>query len=129
VAQDHAEALKWYRRAAEQGKANAQYALSIIYAHGRGVEQDYAEAVAWCRKAAEQGDPGAQFNLGMMYRVGQGVPQDYMQAHMWLNLAASRATNAKHRVEIAKHRDYVAAKMNSAQIAEAQSLVREWKPQ
>ena len=56
VPQDYAEALRWYRRAAEQGDAIAQYDLALMYARGRGVPQDDAEAVKWLRSAVKQGD-------------------------------------------------------------------------
>ncbi|MFB3150347.1 MAG: tetratricopeptide repeat protein, partial [Alphaproteobacteria bacterium] len=45
VAQDDAEAVRWYRLAADQGDANAQFNLGVMYDHGRGVAQDDAEAV------------------------------------------------------------------------------------
>ena len=44
------------------------------------------------------------------------------------NLAASRASDAEVRKEMAKFRDIVAAKMTPAQIAEAQRLASEWVP-
>jgi uncharacterized protein len=53
VRQNYAEAVKWYRKAAEQGYAWAQYNLGFMYFHGQGVPQDYAEAAKWGRKAAE----------------------------------------------------------------------------
>ena len=56
VPQDYAEAVKWYRLAAEQGDVAAQYNLGIMYDNGDGVPQDYKEAVKWYRLAAEQGD-------------------------------------------------------------------------
>jgi TPR repeat protein len=31
LAQDYAEALKWYRKAADQGNADAQYGLGGMY--------------------------------------------------------------------------------------------------
>ncbi|WP_419591592.1 tetratricopeptide repeat protein, partial [Thiolapillus sp.] len=65
VRQDLKEAVKWYRRAAEQGYALAQYNLGLMYANGRGVRQDFKEAVKWYQKAAEQGLPKAQVNLGL----------------------------------------------------------------
>ena len=52
---DEAEAVKWYRMAAEQGQANAQDNLGFAYAKGLGVPKDEAKAVKWCRMAAEQG--------------------------------------------------------------------------
>ena len=54
--------------AAEQGDAEAQRALGLMYDNGRGVPQDYVEAIVWYRRAAEQGDAGAQLFLGNMYR-------------------------------------------------------------
>ncbi|MEP6880280.1 MAG: caspase family protein, partial [Nitrosospira sp.] len=42
-------------RKAEQGNADAQYNLGVIYRNGKGVPQDDAKAVEWYRKAAAQG--------------------------------------------------------------------------
>jgi TPR repeat protein len=36
VTQDHAEAARWYRKAADQGLAAAQISLGIMYEHGQG---------------------------------------------------------------------------------------------
>ena len=55
VSQDYSEAVKWYRKAAEQGDAGAQNDLGVCYDNGQGVNKDYTEAVKWYRKAAEQG--------------------------------------------------------------------------
>jgi TPR repeat protein len=65
VAKDEVEAVKWYRKAAEQNDAEAQYNLGLCYANGQGVAKDEAEAVKWYRKAAEQNDADAQYNLGL----------------------------------------------------------------
>ncbi len=43
-----------YRKAAEQGDANAQFNLGVCYNQGQGVDKDPKAAVAWYRKAAEQ---------------------------------------------------------------------------
>ena len=42
VAQDAAEAVRWFRLAAEQGDALAQFDLGVMYATGGGVLQDDA---------------------------------------------------------------------------------------
>ena len=42
VPQDYAEAVKWWRKAAEQGNADAQLRLGHCYRNGHGVPQDYA---------------------------------------------------------------------------------------
>jgi len=82
------EAVKWYRKAAEQGYADAQSNLGWMYGNGKGVKQDDAEAVKWFRKAAEQGNSRAQHNLGEMYFTGKGVKQDYAEAVKWFRKAA-----------------------------------------
>ncbi|MCP4274797.1 MAG: hypothetical protein GY779_00375 [Gammaproteobacteria bacterium] len=51
------------------------------------------------------------------------MPQDYVQAHKWFNLAAVSGD-----ADAVSNRDDVAAKMTAAQIAKAQKLAREWKP-
>ena len=70
---DYATALRIFRQLADQGDANAQNNLGVMYKEGLGVAQDYAEAVRWYRKAADQGDAGAQNNLGVMYAKGWGT--------------------------------------------------------
>jgi TPR repeat protein len=42
VAQDYGEAMRWYRKAADQGDATAQAAIGWLYEHGEGVAQDYS---------------------------------------------------------------------------------------
>ena len=60
VREDDEEAVRWYRRAAEQGHAPAQTNLGWMYENGRGVRRDRVEAVRWYRLAAEQGNADAQ---------------------------------------------------------------------
>ena len=55
VEQDYAEAVKWYRLAAEQGDVWAQIILGYVYYRCEGVKQDFAEAIKWWQMAAEQG--------------------------------------------------------------------------
>ena len=64
--ENKAKAVKWYRRAAEQGNVDAQYSLGDMYARGDGVPEDDAEAVKWFRLAAEQDHADAQFSLDIM---------------------------------------------------------------
>ncbi len=86
----YTEAVKWYRKAAEQGDADAQYQLGKCYDYGRGVTQDFTEAVKWYRKAAEQGDADAQYQLGKCYDYGRGVTQDFTEAVKWYRKAAEQ---------------------------------------
>ncbi|MDD6060198.1 MAG: tetratricopeptide repeat protein [Ruminococcus sp.] len=90
VLQDYAEAVKWYRKAAEQGDASAQFNLGYMYNKGYGVEQDKTKAVEWYRKSAEQGYAKAQRDLGYMYQNGYGVEKDYAKAVEWYRKAAEQ---------------------------------------
>ena len=54
VPQDYAEAMRWYRRAAEGDLPIAQSNLGTVYLAGLGVRRDYVEAARWYRLAAEQ---------------------------------------------------------------------------
>ena len=47
VPQDTIEAVRLYRRAADQGDALAQNNLGTMYATGEGVPRDYVQAHAW----------------------------------------------------------------------------------
>jgi len=46
---DYAQALRWFRKAAEQDHADARLELGKMYLDGKGVERDYAEAARWLR--------------------------------------------------------------------------------
>ena len=87
---EYTEAAEWYRKAAEQGLAEAQNNLGFMYRNGYGVDQDYSEAIKWYRKAVEQGYIKAQFNLGKLHELGYGVTKDYIEAVSWYRKAAEQ---------------------------------------
>jgi uncharacterized protein len=62
VSQSDTEAVKWYRRAADQGEAWGQTNLGVIYARGQGVARDYISAYMWFDLSAAQGDRAAASN-------------------------------------------------------------------
>ena len=82
--------FKTVQQKAEQGDAEAQFNLGVMYTNGYGVWQDYAQAAAWFLKAAEHGDAKAQIALGYACAKGQGVPQDDAQALAWYRKAADQ---------------------------------------
>ncbi len=63
VPKDYAEAVKWFRKAAEQGHAQAQNDLGCSYYHGNGVPKNRKKAIEWWKKAAAQGYEIAINNL------------------------------------------------------------------
>ena len=123
---DVAAAVSELKPLAEQGNAEAQFNLGSLYYQGWGVPQDYKEAVKWLRKAAEQGHVFAQATLGTVYAEGvqEVVEKDYPQALMWFIFAAAQGD-----MEAMDFRDTLANRMTPTQIAEAQKLAREFRPQ
>src|ERR1700722_4117565 len=55
---DYAEAVKWYRKAADLGDDQAPIFLGDMYVSGKGVKQDWAEAYFWHRVSGyDDGNP------------------------------------------------------------------------
>lgn len=68
ITKNEEEAVKWYRKAAEQGYAEGQYKWGLCFDEGYGVTEDDEEAIKWYHKAAEQGHGNAYFGLGLKYQ-------------------------------------------------------------
>jgi TPR repeat protein len=87
---NHPEAIKWYRKAAEQGDATAEGTLGICYYYGSGVSRDMRKGVKWFEMAAEHGDAESARYLGMHYEHGCDtmVPRDWKEAEKWYRMAA-----------------------------------------
>ena len=60
MTEDDAEAVRWYRSAAEQGHATARSNLGFMYYWGEGIPEDNVEAYAWFNLAAAQGNKEAK---------------------------------------------------------------------
>jgi TPR repeat protein len=75
---------------AEQGSADAQYRLGLMFENGQGVEKDHQKAAELLRLAAVQAHTDAQFALGIKYMEGMGVPFSPIDAHYWIRQAANR---------------------------------------
>jgi len=79
-----------YRKEAEQGDAESQFCLGLMYMEGQGVQVDNQEACFWWEKAAANGHVSAQCNIGVMYEHGDGVVQSHSEAMKWYLLAAEQ---------------------------------------
>lgn len=135
---DYEIARELWTPLAQNGDADAQNNLGVMYYKGEGVPRDGIEAAKWFQFAAEQGHAKAQSNLGAMYVQGWGVEPPFdgamnlykyftertnnmPLAHMWFSLAA-----AQGNTKAALFHDWVAATMTPDQIAEAHRMAREW---
>jgi len=83
------EAVKWYRKAAEQNNAEGKYGLAEMHVSGEGVEQDFSQAVLLITEAAEQGLVRAMRNLAIAYeRGGLDLETDHVKTVYWIEKAA-----------------------------------------
>jgi TPR repeat protein len=103
VKRDRAEAVKWYRLAAEQGNDIAQnYLGRLLWFLGgttNGDPKDRTEAVKWFREAGAKGNAEAQCNLGLCYEEGDGVLKDSAKAVSWYRKASDQGhADAQYRL-------------------------------
>ena len=120
VPRDYAQALAWFRKAAEQNSSHAQYNLGYMYAVGKGVTKDDAESAKWYAKAAEQNDKNSQRILGGMYAAGRGLPKDIVAAYAWTTASGIASTDAG-----AKSLQKIADQMTPEQLAAAKKQAQE----
>jgi TPR repeat protein len=73
------------RDAAERGEVDAQYAMGLIYAEGRGVQIDLAQAHYWLSLAIAQGDRDADLLRNI---VGSQMTEEEYQASKRLRSGA-----------------------------------------
>ena len=81
---NYKEAIRWYKKAALQGDAIAQFKLGSLNSH------DYKESLKWYQLSADQGHSNAQYELGLMHKLGKGVTKDDDNAGIWFKLAADQ---------------------------------------
>lgn len=93
VPESPAEAMRWYRRAAESGSPAALVRLGDLYA-SRSAGMEAPRALEWYRKAAEANSSVAMTRLGKMFNEGRGVPQDQALAATWFSRAAAAGSGA-----------------------------------
>jgi TPR repeat protein/Zn-dependent protease with chaperone function len=90
---NQAQAVHWWRKAAESGHPGAQEKLANAYRTGDGVLLDFKESAHWARKVVESnlastkeaisqisGDSDAMLQLANTNRFGRGTPRDMSKA-------------------------------------------------
>ncbi len=117
---NYRSSARWFRRAADQGHAAAQYKLGGMYFSGRGVPPDDRLAIRWWRHAAEQGHGESQNNLGALFANGRGVPRNMVAAYALQALALANGNELAAENLRAKE-----AVMTAADLEAAKRLARE----
>jgi len=92
------QAARWYELAANQGHADAQYQLALIYSGSdwkysveKSVPIDMVKAREWAAKAARHGSSRAQTAYGAILLKGGNTTKDYAEALSWLRKSAQQA--------------------------------------
>lgn len=89
---DPAEALRWYKVAAEAGIPPAQHALAEMYLHGESAEQDSEEGRRLLELAAEAGLTPAMDDLIRLYREADSPYRNAEKAFRWMLRAAEEGS-------------------------------------
>lgn len=88
------EAVAYYRKAAAQGNADAEFGLGRMYLTGEGVKRDVAEARTWILRAAERSHVLATAVIAQAYMKGElGIADNERQsetAYKWIRRAADQ---------------------------------------
>lgn len=90
-----AEALEWYRKAAEGGQFECWYKVGKAYEEGKLISKDLAAAAdcyerGFLQKRVSGEKIGCANRLGAMYYNGEGVPKDYDKAFRLLKFASDQ---------------------------------------
>ena len=127
---DIQEAIRWFRRAAELGDADAQGQLGRFYLEGQGVPRDEREAFHWYSTAAKNYNPYAYVVLARLYLHGTGTERDLVTALANADIALKVLNNSEtYELERAKAlKSAIAAQLSSDQIQQARQRARELRP-
>lgn len=84
TAEQDAEAVALYRRAAVLGDPGGEFGLGRMLVNGEGVEKDVSEGMRQIRRAADKGYLPAMESLAVTYRRGGfGIAPDPGEAARW----------------------------------------------
>jgi TPR repeat protein len=135
-------AIDRFKKSANQGDAEAQFALGKMYAAGRGVTQNITEAVRLFKLAAHQGHIEAQYYIGGLahtvqkyddaihwytlaakqgfaeaqsalgFIYGEGEYKNLLVAYMWLNISVANKETGENTISL---RNLIEAQLNPDQ--------------
>lgn len=90
VALDDAEAIQWFKKAANSGYTKAWYNLGMIYKDGAGAPQDFVKAYQYFKTGADLKVSSCNYALGYLNYKGFGCTQNYEEAVKQFRFSASK---------------------------------------
>lgn len=126
---DYPTAFKLLGPLADQGNAEAQLDLGMMYLDGQGAERNPTEAYAWIRKAAEQDNMAAQGVIGQAYVNGaDGIKQDYAEGYFWLLLSTRDGARLSDSYYAGKAAAYLTAEQKAVADKRAEAWIKDHLP-
>lgn len=86
----YVEALPYYKKAANQGDALAEYKYGEYLCNGKGTKVDKTQAAIYLEKAVKHNVPSAMMMLGDLLYKGDGITQNYAKAMNLYKIAAAK---------------------------------------
>jgi len=119
---EHAAALRWFTKAAEQQNSQAEYSLGVLHLEGSGTAKDEAEAVRWFEKAANKWNLDAMNNLVAIHYRQRQTGDHLVQAYGWTILAASAGHKASQN-----NLGPLKSQLSTEQVTAAEKTAGEWR--
>ena len=116
VAFDADEALKYKLVAAQAGYSLAQHDVALLYVK----QENFEEAMKWWKLAGDQGHPKSLYSLSGLYFQGKGAPKDLSLAYAYYKLSKLVPPDKVKRM---------AGILTKPELAKAEKLVSDWRPQ
>jgi TPR repeat protein len=130
-----AQAVVWYRKAAEQGNVESKFRLGEILIYGatdmpqpdQCVAPNPTEGVRWTFEAATNFHPGACRNMSCVLEKGLGLGTNLVEAYAWLEVFAHSNAPIAH-IDM----DRLALRMDLQEIRESHVIAegflkRQWR--
>ena len=128
VRKNNTKALKWLKRAADQGHSLGGIFLSTMYRDGKGVPPNEAEARLLEQRVAAHGEFWSLRAIGINYQYKFGIKKDFVQSYVWLRIAMLKAEKYRDKMKCAGALHRLVPKMTSEQMAAGQQLYTELAP-
>eukprot|EP00754_Rhynchopus_humris_P043558 Rhum_TRINITY_DN3352_c0_g1::Rhum_TRINITY_DN3352_c0_g1_i1::g.10456::m.10456/K14026/SEL1, SEL1L; SEL1 protein len=97
----HSLALKYYRKATEQGNTDAPVKVGDYHYYGQGADMDVHKALQSYKLAVSRGSHHAMFNLGYMHEHGISIAQSFELAKRYYDQAFQSSEHAYWPITLA----------------------------
>lgn len=104
VAQDYAQAYKYFLESAQDGHPTSLFNLGVLYERGFGVQENPAVAFDYYLRSAEKGEIDGQMKVAKLYIKGYGISKNLAQAKFWFTKAADQGNDDAKKILI-EHAD------------------------